>query len=60
MFIQETYPEGDRVQAGLDLRNLKISPHTFIVVSTQGEYDEEALENALRTDATYVALLPVR
>jgi xanthine dehydrogenase accessory factor len=54
---QETYPEVDRVQAGLDLKDLKVSPHTFIVVSTQGESDEEALENALRTDATYVAFV---
>jgi xanthine dehydrogenase accessory factor len=54
---QETYPEVDRVQAGLNLKELKISPHTFIVVSTQGEYDEEALENALRTDAAYVAFV---
>ena len=54
---QETYPEVDRVQAGLELKDLKISPHTFIVVSTQGECDEEALENALRTDAAYVAFV---
>ena len=54
---QETYPEVDRVQAGLDLKDLKVSPHTFIAVSTQGESDEEALENALRTDATYVAFV---
>src|SRR5277367_6145355 len=54
---QETYPEVDRVQAGLELRDFKVSPHTFIVVSTQGECDEEALENALRTDAAYVAFV---
>ena len=54
---QETYPEVDRVQAGLELKDLKISPQTFIVVSTQGECDEEALENALRTDAAYVAFV---
>jgi xanthine dehydrogenase accessory factor len=47
----------DRVQPGLDLRDLKVSPHTFIVVSTQGECDEEALENALRTEAAYVAFV---
>jgi xanthine dehydrogenase accessory factor len=54
---QETYPEVDRVQAGLEVKDLKVSPHTFIVVSTQGECDEEAMENALRTDATYVAFV---
>src|SRR5271168_2906333 len=54
---QETYPGVDRVEAGLEVKDLKMSPHTFIVVSTQGECDEEALENALRTDAAYVAFV---
>jgi xanthine dehydrogenase accessory factor len=54
---QQTYPEVDRVQAPLDLKDLKVNPLTFIVVATQGECDEEALENALRTDATYVAFV---
>jgi xanthine dehydrogenase accessory factor len=54
---QEAHPETDRVQPLLSLRDLKIGPQTFIVVSTQGECDEEALENALRTDASYVAFV---
>jgi xanthine dehydrogenase accessory factor len=54
---REQYPEVDRVQADLELKDLKVSAHTFIVVSTQGECDEEALENALRTDAAYVAFV---
>jgi xanthine dehydrogenase accessory factor len=54
---REHYPEVDRVQADLELKELKVSAHTFIVVSTQGECDEEALENALRTDAAYVAFV---
>src|ERR1700733_3316730 len=54
---KETYPEVDRVQAGLEVKDLKMGPHTFIVVSTQGECDEEALKNALRTDAAYVAFV---
>jgi len=54
---EENYPEVDRVQANFNLTDLNVSPHTFIVVSTQGECDEEALENALRTDATYVAFI---
>jgi len=54
---REQYPEVDRVQADLELKDLKVSAHTFVVVSTQGECDEEALENALRTDAAYVAFV---
>jgi xanthine dehydrogenase accessory factor len=54
---RETHPEADRVQSLLNLSELKIDPQTFIVVSTQGERDEEALENALHTDASYVAFV---
>jgi xanthine dehydrogenase accessory factor len=54
---REQYPEVDRVHADLELKDLKVSARTFIVVSTQGECDEEALENALRTDADYVAFV---
>jgi xanthine dehydrogenase accessory factor len=54
---REQFPEVDRVQADLELKDLKVSAKTFIVVSTQGECDEEALENALRTDAAYVAFV---
>jgi xanthine dehydrogenase accessory factor len=54
---QETYPEADRVRADLSLSELKIGPQTFVVVCTQGECDEEALENALHTGASYVAFV---
>jgi xanthine dehydrogenase accessory factor len=54
---QDNYPEVDSVRADFNLSDLKVGPHTFIVVSTQGECDEDALENALKTDATYVAFI---
>jgi xanthine dehydrogenase accessory factor len=54
---RETFPDSDLVQTDLDLINSKIRPQTFIVVSTQGECDEEALEKALLTTATYVAFV---
>jgi xanthine dehydrogenase accessory factor len=53
----ETYPEVDSVQPNLNLSDLKISSRVFAVVATQGEDDEEALENLLRTDASYVAFV---
>jgi len=56
----QAFPEADRVQPDLDLTQLKIGPHAFIVVATQGECDEEALENALRTEAGYVAFVASR
>ena len=35
----------------------KISPDSFVVVATQGHYDEPALEAALATPARYVGLV---
>ena len=54
---RESFPDSDLVQAELDLGQLKTTPQTFIVVSTQGEGDEEALEQALLTKAAYVAFV---
>jgi xanthine dehydrogenase accessory factor len=57
---RESYPDADRLLPDLNLNALKIYPQTFIVVSTQGERDEEALERALRTPALYVAFVASR
>ena len=54
---RENFPDPDLLQTDLELSNLKITPQTFIVVSTQGEYDEEALEKALDTNVAYVAFV---
>ncbi len=54
---RERFPDPDLIQTELDLTQLRIAPQTFLVVSTQGEGDEEALEKALRTSATYVAFV---
>ena len=39
------------------LPGAKITSQTFVVVSTQGEGDEEALEQAISSDALYVAFV---
>jgi xanthine dehydrogenase accessory factor len=39
------------------LQRVKVNPSTLIVVSTQGEGDEEGLEQALKTEAAYVAFV---
>lgn len=54
---REHFPDAGLVQPDLDLSQLKITHQTFIVVSTQGECDEEALEKALGTSAAYVAFV---
>ena len=41
----------------LDLSRLAQSDETFVVVASRGQFDEEALEQALNIDAFYVALL---
>ena len=56
----EDHPGIERVETMLDLSALGVGPGSFVVVATQGHYDEEALEQALATDATYVGLVASR
>ncbi|MFW9928072.1 MAG: XdhC family protein [Candidatus Thorarchaeota archaeon] len=44
----------------LDLTNIAINNDTYIVVSTQGEYDEEALEMALQQSVSYISFVASR
>jgi xanthine dehydrogenase accessory factor len=53
----EQFPDVDHLQTDLNLELAKISPETFVVVSTQGESDEEALQQAAGTGAGYVAFV---
>lgn len=54
---RDAFPEVDSLQTTFDLSQLKITSQTFVVVSTQGESDEEALEAAIRTGSKYVAFV---
>ena len=56
----EQFPEVDALHADFELDNLKIGSDTFIVVSTQGEGDEEALLQAAKSPADYVAFVASR
>ena len=49
-------PEVIRAQ-DYNLERAKVTSQTFLVVSTQGEGDEEALEQAVNSDAFYVAFV---
>ncbi len=40
-----------------DLTLVAMNERTFIIVATHGQYDEDALENALRSPALYVGLV---
>jgi xanthine dehydrogenase accessory factor len=46
-----------RVIGELDLGKAGIGPDSFVVIATMGRYDEDALEQALATDAGFVALV---
>jgi len=43
-----------------DHHDVRINPGTAIIIATQGEDDEGALEQALRTDAGYIAFVASR
>jgi xanthine dehydrogenase accessory factor len=45
----------DRVETSLDLSG--VDDRSFVVVATQGHYDEDALERALATPAVYIGLV---
>jgi xanthine dehydrogenase accessory factor len=49
-----------QISHSLDFAQLSITPQTYIVVASHGNYDEPALEGALRSDAPYVALVSSR
>jgi xanthine dehydrogenase accessory factor len=50
----------DRVVSTLDLREAGVNAGSYVVVATQGHYDEDAIEKALATEAAYVGLVASR
>jgi xanthine dehydrogenase accessory factor len=56
----EDYPDVGRVLTSLDLGDAHVDERSFVVVATQGHYDEDALERAIATQAAYVGLVASR
>jgi len=54
---RENFPTADAIHEKLDLASISVGPQAYLVVSTQGEYDEEALEQALGVEGSYVAFV---
>ena len=54
------HPDAGRVITTLDLGEAHVDERSFIVVATQGHYDEVALEQALATPAAYIGLVASR
>lgn len=50
-------PEADRVLPALDFSLLPPAEQRYVVVASRGQFDEEALEQALRANAAFVALV---
>jgi xanthine dehydrogenase accessory factor len=57
---RERFPEADFYAEKFSSTAMNITSETYIVVATQGEEDEEALETALRTDARYISFIASR
>jgi len=54
---RELFPDADFIAKEIASGQIHNGSETFIVVATQGEHDEEALEQALRTDARYISFI---
>ena len=50
-------PETDRILHVLDFSLLPAAGERYVVVASRGQFDEEAIEQALRAGASYIALL---
>ncbi|HET8775633.1 MAG TPA: NTP transferase domain-containing protein [Thermoanaerobaculia bacterium] len=57
---RESVPAADAILNELNLSLLPLRSEVFIVISTHGRFDEEALEQAVRTNARYIALVASR
>lgn len=53
----EAFPAADAVLGDVELRQLDVSIAPYVVVATQGVWDEEAVAAALRRDVAYVGLV---
>ncbi|HYM61882.1 MAG TPA: NTP transferase domain-containing protein [Thermoanaerobaculia bacterium] len=53
----ESVPEANAIVNELNLPALPLSEESFIVIATHGRFDEDAIEQALKTTASYIALV---
>jgi xanthine dehydrogenase accessory factor len=57
---RQLFPDADCLIENRDVHDLDFARETYIVVSTQGEGDEEALEQAVLTGVPYVSFVASR
>jgi xanthine dehydrogenase accessory factor len=56
----ESHLQAGRALSELDLAAAGVGEGSFVIVATQGHYDEDALQRALETSAAYVGLVASR
>jgi xanthine dehydrogenase accessory factor len=56
----EAHPQADHVITTLDLAAAGVGENSLIVVATQGQYDELAVDKALGTNAAFIGLIASR
>ena len=54
---REKFPDADSLGQEFGAAEIRVTSETFIVVATQGEHDQEALESALQTSARYISFI---
>jgi xanthine dehydrogenase accessory factor len=50
-------PEADCILHALDFSRLPENPNRYVVIASRGQFDEEGAEQALRSNAAYIALV---
>ena len=53
----EAFPDADLLLTDLEAATARLSADSYVVVATQGQYDEDALAAVLRSEAAYVGLV---
>jgi xanthine dehydrogenase accessory factor len=54
---QQQFPDAVTLYPQLEPARTRVSPRTYVVVATQGAYDEEALAAFVNTNACYIGLV---
>jgi xanthine dehydrogenase accessory factor len=54
---REHFPDAETLYAQLEAVRSRISPRSYVVIATQGAYDEEALAAVIDTTACYLGLV---
>ncbi|HZA25165.1 MAG TPA: XdhC family protein [Dehalococcoidia bacterium] len=53
----ELFPDADMLVSDLAAMGESLGPRSYVVVATMGHYDEEALEEVLKGEASYIGLV---